>query len=154
MVHFCKAESFVYESFGCHEGVRRAEREREGWGSRRWGKLPILFGLSSCLKERVMTGRSAGKKNPPWKHTASCRDGGFLESSDEKKYTPNTNGLFFHSLPLPSLPSLPFSRVAGLQQETQHQLPRLGWVRGVCIRACVSVSVCEISIKLSQTNAM
>lgn len=35
--------------------------EKEGWGSRRWGKLPILSGLSGRLMEGAMIERSAGK---------------------------------------------------------------------------------------------
>lgn len=69
--------------------------------------------------------------------------------------SPNTNGLFpFPPSALP--PSLSSSRVAGLHQETQHQLPRLGRVSGacVCVYVLVCASACEISVNLSQRNAV
>lgn len=48
-------QSFVYDSFGCHDGVRRAER---GKGAAAGGEesSPSCRGLSGYLTEGVITG--------------------------------------------------------------------------------------------------
>lgn len=72
-------------------------------------------------------------------NTGSFRDGGILGIIPTEKENEPT---------LTSLPFLPSSsRVTGLHQETQHQLPRLRWVRACAV---VCVPACQMRVKLTQ----
>lgn len=111
--------------------------ERKGWGSRRWGKLPVLSGLSSCLKEGLMTGRSTGEK----KHTASCRNGGISEEHWWKEKIHQILIVFFQPLPLLSPLSVFFQSCwAPPRNSTSTTKTQMG-KRSVCMCLCVCWSV-------------
>lgn len=83
-------------------------------------------------------------------NTRSYRDEGILGIAVlKKKQRTNTNVCFLF-LPSARFLLFPTSRVTGLHQETQRQLPRLRWVR---VFVLVWMPACKISVKLRQKNA-